>query len=189
MDVRFILATSIVLQLSAAILALRLIRITGWKLAWTLIALAISLMTARRIISVAQSKEALHFTQFAVDHAADSVFWVTLDAKFFYVNEAACRALGYTREEMLTMTVHDIAPDFSSNVWPDTWTGLKEQTSATFESHHRTKDGRIFPVEITANFQEYEGQEYLCAFARDITDRKNAEQALRDAHDGLSQPE
>jgi PAS domain S-box-containing protein len=47
------------------------------------------------------------------------------------------------------------------------------------ESHHRTKEGRIFPVEITVNFLEFGGNEFNCAFARDITERKHAEKALR----------
>ena len=57
-------------------------------------------------------QERLRQTQFAVDHAADAVYWMGDDGRFIYVNEAACRTLGYTREEFLTMTVPDIDPDF-----------------------------------------------------------------------------
>jgi PAS domain S-box-containing protein len=98
------------------------------------------------------------------------------DAKFIYVNDLACRSLGYTRDELLTMAVPDIDPDFPVDVWPDHWNRMREQRTMRFESHHKKKDGTIFPVEITANFVEYDGQEYNCAFARDITERKVAEQ-------------
>ena len=104
------------------------------------------------------------------------------DARFTYVNDAACRSLGYAREELLTMTVHDIDPDFSSEVWPAHWRELRERGSFTVESRHRTRDGRVFPVELTLNYMQFEGKEYNCAFARDITERKLAETELLQAH-------
>jgi len=50
-----------------------------------------------------RAEEKLRFTQFAVDHTADAEFWMTNDARFFYVNEAACRALCYSRDELLKL--------------------------------------------------------------------------------------
>ena len=49
----------------------------------------------------------------------------------------------------------------------------------TFEAQHKSKQGREFPVEVTANYLEFDGQEYDFAFVRDITERKQAEEALR----------
>ena len=98
------------------------------------------------------------------------------DAKFIYVNEKACNKLGYTQEELLTMGVPDIDPDFPEDIWADHWKKLRKKKALRFESHHKTKDGHVFPVEISANFVSYDGQEYVCAFARDITDRRVAEQ-------------
>jgi PAS domain S-box-containing protein len=123
-----------------------------------------------------QAEEQLRFMQFAVEHIADPAFWMGPDARFTYVNEAACHSLGYTRQELLSMTVHDIDPDFGPEVWPDHWREAKERGSFTIESHHRTKDGRVFPVEIRINFLAYGDKEYNCAFVHDITDRKQAEQ-------------
>jgi PAS domain-containing protein len=59
-----------------------------------------------------QAEEALQFTQFAIDRSSDAAFWMGTDARFIYVNNAACNALGYSKEELLTMAVHDIDPDF-----------------------------------------------------------------------------
>ncbi len=137
---------------------------------------------ARDVTERYRAEEALRFTQFSVDHASDPVFWMGRDARFTYVNDAACRSLGYAREELLTMTVHDIDPDFSSEVWPAHWRELRERGSFTVESRHRTKDGRVFPVELTLNYMQFEGKEYNCAFARDITERKLAETELLQAH-------
>jgi len=124
-------------------------------------------------------EQTLHFAQFAIDRSADAAFWMGPDARFVYVNEAACRTLGYTRDELIKMTVHDIGPGFTQEVWPDHWAKVKRKGSFVIESHHRTKDGRIFPVEISANYLEFGGKEYNCAFARDISERKQIEEAMQ----------
>lgn len=125
-----------------------------------------------------KAEEALRFTQFAVDRASDSAFWVGSDGRFAYVNDAACQSLGYSRDELLTMRVGDIDPGFASRNWAEHWQKLKRHGSLIFESQHRDKQGRTFPVELMANFVVFEGQEYNCAFARDITERKEAEASL-----------
>jgi PAS domain S-box-containing protein len=141
----------------------------------------------RDITARKEMEQALRLTQFSVDHAGDAIFWLAPDGRFLYANSTACRRLGYSREELLSMTVHDIDPNFPAEVWPDHWRELKQRGSFTFESRHRAKDGRIFPVEITVNFLAFAGGEYNCAFAREITERKRAEEALRKAHDELEQ--
>jgi len=127
-----------------------------------------------------QVEETLRFTQFAIDQYSDAAFWMGQDAHFIYVNDAACNALGYSREELLTMTVHDIDPDFPEEAWADHWTDIKNRGSFLIESHHRSKDGKVFPIELKVNYLEFGGNEYNCAFARDITERKQAEEALQD---------
>jgi|GEM_PF-606521 len=139
-------------------------------------------INSRDVTERYQAEAALRFTQFSIDYASDPVFWMGKDARFTYVNEAACQCLGYSQEELLTMTVHDIDPDFTSEVWPAHWTELRERGSITVESRHRTKDGRVFPVELTLNYTQFEGKEYNCAFARDITERKLGETEVLQAH-------
>ena len=124
------------------------------------------------------AEDALRFTRFSVDNAADTMAWVSRDARFIDVNDAFCRSLGYSREELLSMTVHDIDPEYSVEIWPEFWEKLKQSGSLTFESCHRTKEGKVVPVEIMANFLEYNGKEYHCSTARDITERKQAEEEL-----------
>jgi two-component system cell cycle sensor histidine kinase/response regulator CckA len=124
-------------------------------------------------------EESLSFTQFAVDHTADAMFWMDSDGRLIYVNGAACSSLGYSRDELLSMTVHDIDLSFPKVAWPKQWEVLKKRRTLKLESQHRREDGSTFPVEVLGNFLEYEGKEYNCAFAWDITDRKLAEEALR----------
>ena len=121
-------------------------------------------------------EDKLRQTQFAVDHAADAVFWVSEDARFIYVNEAACRLLGYSREALLAMAVFDIDKAASAESWPDTWRRLKQHKSMVVESRHRRNDGTTFPVELSVNYQEYSGVGFNCTFARDMSQRKRAEE-------------
>jgi PAS domain S-box-containing protein len=125
-----------------------------------------------------QAEEALRLTQFSVDHAAEGVFWLGRDARFFYANEAARRMLGYSREQLLSMNVHDINPDHPLEVWPAYWSDLKQHGSLTFEASLRTGNGAMIPVEITANYLRFGEKEYNCSFVRDITERKRTEEAL-----------
>lgn len=127
----------------------------------------------------ARAEEALLLTQFAADHAPDAIYWIDENAQFVYVNQAACQSLDYSRDELLRMGVPDIDPTWPKDKWDSMWEDLKEKGSYTFETVHQTKQGRIFPVEIRANFIEYHGKSLDCAYARDISERKAAEETLR----------
>ena len=134
----------------------------------------------RQITRRRKAEEALRLTQFSVDHFSDAVYWIGPDARFCYVNDATCHALGYTQDELLTMTVHDINPEFPAEVWPIHWADLKKRGSFLTETTHRAKNGSVFPVEMAVNFLAFGGREYNCVFARDITERKRAEETLRE---------
>ncbi|NQT37081.1 MAG: PAS domain S-box protein, partial [Planctomycetes bacterium] len=141
----------------------------------------------RRIARYVQAETSLRFTQFAVDHSADAAFWARSDGRLVYVNRAACRSLGYSRDELLRLAVSDVDPDYSDETWRRFWEEMKQSVSLTVESCHRTKDGRIFPVEITANFERFADEEYTCAFVRNISARKQAEEELRKHREHLEE--
>ncbi|MDH4187167.1 MAG: PAS domain S-box protein, partial [Nitrospira sp.] len=130
--------------------------------------------TARR-----QAEVRLRITQYAIDHATDHVFVIDPNGYFVDVNESACRRLGYTKEELLTMSVMDIDPDFTPDIWKKFWEPFKQKQVLQLETRHRSKSGEIYPVEVIANYIMHEGQELDYAFVRDITERKRAELALR----------
>ncbi len=128
-----------------------------------------------------QIEEVRNVLEFSINQAADAVFWLTPEARFFYVNDAACLSLNYSREELLSLTLHDINPDIPAEVWPDYWDEIREFGSVRLESNHCSKEGQIFPVEITINYFHVNGNEYNCIFARDISDRKQVESELYQA--------
>ena len=128
-------------------------------------------------------EEQLLLTQFSIDHAADAAFWVLPSRRFAYVNDAACSMLGYTRGELLSMTVEDVAPDWPANhpeKWSAYWQKLKQSGPLVLEERHRRKDGTVFPVEAVEHFLSFQGQEYNFAFIRDITERKRLEVDLQE---------
>jgi PAS domain S-box-containing protein len=128
-----------------------------------------------------QAEDRLRRTQFAMDQAVDAVYWIDKQAKILYTNEAASAMLGYTKEEFVRMTVHDLNPDFPAEVWPGWWEEVREKKLVSLETNHLTKDGRLVPIDIRVVFLAYGGQEFHCAFVRDITSRKHVDQALRES--------
>ncbi|NEX20261.1 PAS domain S-box protein [Thiorhodococcus mannitoliphagus] len=126
-----------------------------------------------------RADRALRLAQLSILRSADAVFWITPQGRFIQVNDQACESLGYTRDELLGMGVWDIDPDFSPQRWSEHWKRTCAIKRRRFETRHRRRDGVIFPVEVMANYVDYEGQEYDFAFVRDISERQCAEEALR----------
>jgi PAS domain S-box-containing protein len=119
------------------------------------------------------------------NYANDAMFVISLDQNspnygyFSDVNNVACKRLGYTREELLQLTPLDISDgnDFQYN--RELVVRLGKDGNATFETTYVKKDGTRLPVEISALRLTIDGKELYLAIARDITDRKQAEAALR----------
>ncbi|MCP4727598.1 MAG: PAS domain S-box protein [bacterium] len=135
----------------------------------------------KEIAEKEKAEEALKLTQFAIDNTGDAAYWLEPDARFIYVNDAAVNMTGYSRDELLNMTVHNISPEFQKDKWDVHWEFLKKRKTVTFETTHRSMDGGVLDVEITSNYVEFGGKEYNCAFVRDITQRKIAENAVRES--------
>lgn len=123
------------------------------------------------------------------DGIDDAVFVHDLEGRILDVNPAACRRLGYSREELLRMTTRDIddAP-FATGFRQR----LQEQQSRgrlSCEGCHITKDGRRIPVDINTSFIQIGGRPVVLAVMRDITERKNAEEMQRNMHTCLIRSE
>lgn len=113
----------------------------------------------------------LELTQYSVDKASASIYWIRPDGSFVYTNDKVKERLGYTSEELKDMSVWDVDPEHNKDIREDRWKKLKKEKVLKFRSKHQTKEGRFFPVEITSHYIEHEGEEYEFAFSRDISDR------------------
>jgi len=126
-------------------------------------------------------EKSLLFSDYTIESFEDSIFWIDENAKFYRVNDAACKALGYTKEELIGKTGSDINPDFTVDISQKLWDKTKEKSIHIFETTHKRKDGSTFPVEITNHVFEYEGREFRCSIVRNITDRLKKRQEVLDA--------
>lgn len=124
----------------------------------------------------------LAFTKFAFDNAPDAIEWLHGDnATMVYVNDYACKLLGYSQKELLKLSVFDFDPVYTKDTWPAFLNDMKRKGPMTFESIWEQKNGVQFPVEISARALTYQGEEYFIAFIRDISQQKQAQDELRKA--------
>ena len=116
-----------------------------------------------------------------VDHATDALFLQDNTGRVVDVNQQACANLGYERDELIGMMPFEIDPDFTPESTADVMVRLDTGETVTFDSHHRRKDGSIFPVEVRLRPFWSNGLRYHIGLVRDITERKRTEQALRES--------
>ncbi len=115
-----------------------------------------------------------------VDHAADAFFLHEEGtARVLDVNGRACESLGYNREELLGMTPFDFDPDLTPALFEDRVHKIIVGETIAFETRLRRKDGTVFPVEVRSRAFWEGGRQFFVSLARDITERKEAEEALR----------
>jgi len=98
--------------------------------------------------------------------------------KFFAVNKAACKMLGYTEKEFLRMEVKDIDVPEQTKKIPAVHKKLFNNGFAMFETYHVAKNGRRIPVEINIRLFKLQGKPMVLSVARNITDRKRIERKL-----------
>ncbi len=130
-----------------------------------------------------KSEEDLLLFKTSIDQASDEVYWISENGRFDYVNEKVVEDLGYSREELLQMTIFDIDPDLEKQFWFEKWNAIKlaktrNEKANIIETIHKRKDGSLFPVEVMNYYLRYKEKEYLIAYIRDITEQKHHQQAL-----------
>ena len=166
------------------------VRITGNSDGMVTVRIAISDITDIRKTEEALQESELLFRE-VIDNANDSVFLLERTpggpGKYLLVNDKAVRMLGYSKEDLLTMSPRDIVPeDIAKKIMPFVRKKLKKDGYATFESAHRKKDGSIYPVEVSTHTFRYKGRDVDLSIVRDITGRKVAENALRQTNKKLT---
>jgi len=142
------------------------------------------------LVDITQRKqidEQLEMVKQSIDVHPDGAYWIDSDFCFFYVNDAACRAVGYEREELIGQPLSLIDPNATPEEMKTVWAQLPHDRTYLGELLHRRKDGSEFPVEITATYVQLGGKDYYCSFARDISERKRSEEERAMLEKGLQQ--
>lgn len=143
-----------------------------------------AIVTMHDITTRKQTEEALRESEekfrSLVDQAAEMLFLHDLKGNIIDVNTAAVKNTGYLREELQKMSVFDIDPDARDRHDRQThWESMRtEDPAVVFEVRHKRKDGSVYPAEVTVSKVAFQNSEYILALARDITDRKQAAEAL-----------
>jgi len=123
-----------------------------------------------------QLDDSLQMFQFIFDEAPLGIFLIKEGGRIAYVNEYACRYLGYTKEELCQMSVLDFDRGIPAEELGKIWSRRKEtRYFEIFETVHRAKDGTEFPVEINGILLEFNKVLYSVSFCKDISERKEAE--------------
>ncbi|HER20016.1 MAG TPA: PAS domain S-box protein, partial [Chromatiales bacterium] len=135
-------------------------------------------VTARKRAEEAVRESEIKFRTL-FDSSNDAIMIHDLDGHFLEVNRVACERLGYTRDEMLSMTPVDVdAPEYADLV-PARVEALRERGHFIFEGAHVARDGKVIPVELSSRLIDYQGKQAILTTARDITDRKRAQEEIR----------
>ena len=136
----------------------------------------------RDVTDLKRAEDALRFTQYTLDHAADAAHWVGEDGRFEYANLSAQRLLGYSWDELSSMHLWDVDHAVTEADWPRIWARMANSVPNNFEAVHRAKDGSEIPIDATTIYMNFRDREIVCSFVRDITKRKQAERAAAEAH-------
>jgi len=134
---------------------------------------------ARDITERRHAENSLGLLRLLIDHSNDAIEVVDpATLRFLDVNQKACLVLGYSREELLSLSVPDIDCTVDKAVQTETRKTLNQAGAVIIEGTHRRKDGSTFPVEVNIKRVQHAGHGYFITVVRDVTERKRAEAAL-----------
>lgn len=124
------------------------------------------------------AEEFLRLARFSIENASEAIFWHDTSGRYLYANEAGCRALGYSLDELQLMHVFDVDPHATEEKWQGMIESLRRKGSIYYESALYSKFGRELPVEVRTNLRRYAGKEHIFSFAHDISERKRADELI-----------
>ncbi len=138
---------------------------------------------ARDVTDRKQAEEALRESELMfrslMENSIDAVQLLNEQGEFLDANLVAHEMLGYTREEILSLSIADIDPNYPDDGFKQFWDQQPEGSSVLFETLHRHKDGRLIPVEVNGIFFELNGKRRLFGVARDLRVRRENEEVRR----------
>ena len=131
------------------------------------------------VLSQGESFRQQALLNFAFDHMTQALYLIDDQARFLHVNQESCRMLGYSCDDLLRMTVLDIDPELTPARWAEHWQQVMDTRTTVLNGLHRTRDGGIFPVEISVSRFEFDGRYFILALAQDMTERQRTKEKLQ----------
>ena len=138
---------------------------------------------AKDITPIKQAQIELHIAANFFDAASDSILVHDLDGRIIYFNEAAYKTRGYTKEEFQALTIQDLEVPDNPRFFGAKMDELFEKGEAIFEAVNLLKNKQVIPVEIHAQVIEFDERKLILSVARDISERKIAEEKIRESQE------
>ena len=110
------------------------------------------------------------------ENAGDAIFVLDMDGKMLDANRIACDRLGYARKELMALNWRDIEPPEENAHIEERMEALAKEGHLIFETTHRRSDGQMLPIEVSSRIIEYDNVPAVLTIARDISERKEAEE-------------
>jgi len=117
------------------------------------------------------------------DHTREGIWFVSRDGVILDANESAAAMHGCTREEFTGRNARDFRPPEDPAVMLGLMNGVRRGEGGVFETQHARRDGSVFPIEVSSQVMTFHGEEVYLSVYRDITDRKRAEETLRESEE------
>jgi PAS domain S-box-containing protein len=114
-----------------------------------------------------------------INGMGESAWVIDFVGNFVEVNDAAVEMLGYSREELLSLGIKGIDKYLNPEQVKNLMSRVVSGKNQVFETVHTTKDGTEIPVEISSSLITYQEKQVILAIARNITERKKAEETMR----------
>ncbi len=115
-----------------------------------------------------------------IENAGDAMYMANFEGEILQVNSLACKTLGYSEKELLSLNITGLDTEFvNKKKVKKFWNNLEPGKPYTLETRHKRKDGSVFPVEIKIGLTTINSEKVTLGFARDISERKQAEKQLK----------
>ncbi|HVP09611.1 MAG TPA: PAS domain S-box protein [Phycisphaerae bacterium] len=147
-----------------------------------------AIAVARDITERKRAEEELRRFRSALDNSADSIFIINQSTmQVLDANDTTCQKLGYSRPELLSLTLQDLQPRLTTHGLQQQLSNMPDSTKGegALVTTFRRKDGTEFPVEVKLRAGTCDGQSVLVAVARDVSNRPGGEAAARDTEQRL----
>ena len=139
--------------------------------------------TAAEVTELHEAKQTVEATlteiklfKFMADTAGDPFILMNEEGGFVYLNEMAIQKWGYTKQELKKLSVPDVDPIYNEEKYREMFQLSQEKNIPPFETLHKSKNGKVYPVEISIGSIHRDGKPLMFAIARDISERKKAEE-------------
>jgi PAS domain S-box-containing protein len=115
-----------------------------------------------------------------LDAMGDGLLLTSPSGAIVEVNTMSCRLLGYTRKDLLSMTMADLDVSFRQEEWAARIEDLRTRGIVRFEVVLRARDGHAYPVEVTSRLLGFDGREYVCAFLKEAAGHGGTSKSLHE---------